>query len=125
MGAFGHKIWMQLRAGRAALVASTAALTIAGSLALAAAAGADPAEPVPLPTRPNNAAPPAGNETESPVSTSPGALARLRATPTERLAGDDPDDLPLTRAAAQQRIEGMSPVTWLSSFGSVTVGRPE
>lgn len=125
MGAFGHKIGVQLRAGRTALVASLVALTMAGSLTFAASASADPAEPAALALRPNNAAPPAGNETESPVSTSPGALARPSATSSESLATDDPDDLPLTRAAARQRVEAMSPVSWLSSFGSVSVGQSQ
>jgi hypothetical protein len=125
MGAFGHKIRVQLRAGRTALLASTVALTIAGSVALAAPASADSAEAAPLAMRPNSAAPRAGTETESPVSTSPDALAGPTASRGESIAGYDPDHLPLTRAAARRRIEDMSPVTWLSSFGAVTVGRPD
>jgi hypothetical protein len=80
---------------------------------------------MPLAQRPNNTAKAAASESESPVSTSPGGLARPTATEPEQLAGEDPNDLPLTRAATRRRIESMSPVTWLSSFGPVTVGRTE
>ena len=128
MGAFGHKTCAQLGLSRKALLASTLALMIVGTAAKANAgstASTDPGNQPPLALRPNNTAPPADSETESPVSTSPGASARPAATPRDPLAGEDPEDLPLTRAATRRRIEAMSPVTWLSSFGSVTVGRPE
>lgn len=122
---------MQTRLGRGRGAGATAAvaLVLVGAVALAAPATADPADAASLEAspvvRPNDARAVAEDETESPVSTSPSELAAAGAEPRERLAGQGSDGLPLTRAAARRRVEAMTPVTWLSSFGPVTVGRPQ
>ena len=58
------------------------------------------------------------------VSTSPMlALFKPDSSRSHLPAAPSTDGPPLTRAAAQLRIDEMSPVRWLSRFGSVSIGQ--
>jgi len=62
------------------------------------------------------------DETEAPVSTSPLSLYKRDLVSEPNPARSGADVTPVTRAASQQRVDDMSPVGWLASFGSVTIG---
>jgi len=67
----------------------------------------------------------ATQETEAAVSTSPVALGTSSLSSEPNGAGTGPEAMPLTRAASQQRVDQMNPITWLQSYGAVTIGRSE
>jgi hypothetical protein len=59
---------------------------------------------------------------EAQVSTSPADYGIRQRWNSPRSAGSFDTAPPLTRAAEKKVIEEMSPMTWLSGFGQVTVG---
>lgn len=70
---------------------------------------------------------------DAPVSTSPTAVRAALVGPGTRASaagstgelGTGREGLALTRAAAQRRVETMSPVGWLSAYGTVRIARPD
>ena len=109
MGAFGHISV----ASRASLRGLLPALLLVSSVVVATPAAADPAPD----------AKPAG-PAEPAVSTSPEASAALDDATTHRAPRPVERRPALTRAAARDRVEHMSPVAWLSRFGTVEIGQP-
>lgn len=107
--------------GRIGLVAL--ALSVGLGAALAPVAQAEEPTPATGPTAVASSDLAADAEAGGPVSTSPRAALTDRDSSVQRGAAGGPSPLPLTRAATQLRVEQMSPVEWLSRFGSIEVGQ--
>lgn len=88
----------------------------------ASIASADPANDARSPD-PHTTASDRAPAAEAAVSTSPVALGMPGLSAESDPVAVDADAMPLTRAASQQRVDEMSPMSWLSSYGNITIGQ--